>query len=135
MSRFRLSPSLVVSLMVAGIMEKTVDDTPATPQPLQRRVQVRTQTKPGCRQTFCREKERCHCSCKKCKQQCLFRDVMFVEQENGSFRLQHSDGMTIPMRLSDGTEVIEATKDQYEAMPANFRSYFKVRMRPSVKPG
>lgn len=135
-SRFRLTPALVVSAMVLGLVEKNEDDTPAAPQSLRPR-QYRaapTSGKPGCRLAFCRQKERCHCDCRKCREQCAIRDVTIVEVEGG-YQLEHSDGEVVGVKLADGRRVAKLTYEDYEQLTDQFKSKFQKRFRPSVKPG
>jgi len=76
MSRFRFNPALVISSMVHGTIEKTVDETTGTMMRKTNLGEVLTEKKvsaPGCRMTFCREKEQCHCSCKRCAFECINR--------------------------------------------------------------
>lgn len=109
MSRFRLNPALVVGAMINGTVEKTVDEKTGTMLRLSQMHPTLAgaflKGRPGCRMTWCREKARCQCSCKKCVRECTYRTAEARPDPRGLVHIVHSD---------DGTTIAIMPKEEYE---------------------
>lgn len=109
-TRSRFNPSLLVGAMVNGIVEAPTM-RPSNLQPV-----IKMTGKPGCRMTWCREKERCHCTCKKCKRECLMRDVHARLEGEETVVLEHSDGEPIVSLPLAEYEILRRQNDRLPAV-------------------
>lgn len=111
-SRFRLTPSLVLSSMISGVMDKHINESTGT---MLRGSNLQAVTAPpsgpklaGCQAAGCRQFVRCICRCKRCRVECLYRDAVASLKDDGLVHLEHLDGEPI----------LKLTEAEYEELRA-----------------